>query len=79
MFLHFFSRFRRGSPQWRKEREVWGGESGAMLKVVCGRGWRGGRFMCGDGGVGLFSVAGGCGWLCYMQWEGNGQETDEIT
>ena len=58
---------------------MWGGERGAMLKVVCGRGWRGRRFMCGDGGVGLFSVAGGCGWLCYMQWEGNGQETDEIT
>ena len=54
MFLHFFSRFRRGSPQWRKEREVWGGESGVRLKLVCGRGWRGGRFVCGDGGMGCF-------------------------
>ena len=33
----------------------------------------------GMGGVGLFSVAGGCGGLNEMQWEGNGQETDEIT
>ena len=39
---------------------MWGGESGAMLKVVCGRGWRGRRFMCGDGGCGGVFC---CGWV----------------
>lgn len=58
---------------------VGGGERGARLRLVCGRGWRGGRFMCGDGGVGCFFVASRCGGLFQMQWEGNGQETDEIT
>ena len=52
---------------------MWGGESGARLRLVCRRGGRGMGFMCGDGGVGWFSVAGGFGGLFQM----NGRGTDK--